>query len=82
MAGPVLGELSRPQHFEAISARTERDAIGDTVVCATNAEPIVATVDRYVGAGFDTVYLHQIGPDQRRLADLATTELLPHYRQA
>jgi coenzyme F420-dependent glucose-6-phosphate dehydrogenase len=80
VASAVLSELRSPRHFEAIAHRTQRDAIGDTVVCATNAEPIVAAVDRYVGAGFDTVYLHQIGPDQRRLADVATTELLPHYR--
>ena len=82
VAGPVLSELACPEHFEAIAGTTARDAIGDTVVCATAAEPIVAAVDRYVGAGFDTVYLHQIGPDQHRLADLATNELLPHYRKA
>ena len=54
-----------------MAGSTERDAIDGTVVCATDAEPIVAAIDRYVGAGFDTVYLHQVGPDQRRLADLA-----------
>jgi G6PDH family F420-dependent oxidoreductase len=82
IASPVLSELARPQHFEALAGGTERDAIGGTVVCATDAEPIVAAVDHYVGAGFDTVYLHQIGADQRRLAGLATSELLPHYRAA
>ena len=55
------------------------DAIDQTVVCATGPDPIVAAIDKFVGAGFDTVYLHQIGPDQERLADLARHELLPHY---
>jgi coenzyme F420-dependent glucose-6-phosphate dehydrogenase len=75
----VLGEQARPQDFEAIAEAIGRDRIGDTVVCATDAAPVVAAVDRFVGAGFDTVYLHQIGPDQQRLAAMARDELLPHY---
>jgi G6PDH family F420-dependent oxidoreductase len=80
IAPPVLSELARPQDFEVAAARTRRDAIHDTVVCTTDAAAIVNAIDRYVGAGFDTIYLHQIGPDQQRLADLARTDLFPHYR--
>jgi G6PDH family F420-dependent oxidoreductase len=78
VAAEVLSELARPQDFEAIAGGTRREAIHETVVCTTDAEPIVKAINRYVGAGFDTLYLHQIGPDQQRLADLARTELLPH----
>jgi coenzyme F420-dependent glucose-6-phosphate dehydrogenase len=80
IAGSVLSELARPQQFEAIAAATERTAVEDTVVCAVDASAVVAAIDRYVGAGFDSIYLHQVGPDQDRLMDMATTELLPHYR--
>ena len=79
VAASLLAELSRPEHFEAVAGSTRRDAIHATVVCATSADPIVTAIDRYVGAGFDTIYLHQIGPDQQRLADLAAGELLGHY---
>jgi G6PDH family F420-dependent oxidoreductase len=79
IAPSLLAELSRPEHFEAVAASTKQEAINSTVVFATSADPIVSAIDRYVGAGFDTVYLHQIGPDQRRLADLAAGELLGHY---
>jgi coenzyme F420-dependent glucose-6-phosphate dehydrogenase len=80
VAPPVLSELARPEDFEAVAGVTEREAIQHTVVCTTDAEAIAAEIDRYVGAGFDTIYLHQIGPDQQRLADLARSDLLPHYR--
>jgi coenzyme F420-dependent glucose-6-phosphate dehydrogenase len=80
VAPPVLSELARPEDFEAVAGVTEREAIRNTVVCTTDADAIVAMIDRYVGAGFDTIYLHQIGPDQQRLADLARSDLLPHYR--
>ncbi len=78
----LLSELARPQHFEAVAATTHRDAIHETVVCATEPGPVVAAIDRFVGAGCDTVYVHQIGPDQQRLADIARTDLIPHYALA
>ena len=49
------------------------------MVCTTAIEPIVLAIDRFVAAGYDTIYLHQIGPDQERFAEAARSELLPHY---
>jgi G6PDH family F420-dependent oxidoreductase len=82
VAPALLTELARPEHFEAATAQTRRDAIHDTVVCATDPAPVIAAIDRFVGAGCGTVYIHQIGPDQQRLADLCSRELLPHYASA
>ena len=82
VAPALLAELARPEHFEAIAEGARRDAMHDTVVCATGVEPIVRAIDRFVGSGFDTIYVHQIGPDQQRLADLARAELIPHYRRS
>ena len=76
----LLTELARPEHFEAVAEAAGRDAVRQSVVCATDVEPVIQAIDRFVGAGYGTIYLHQVGPDQRRLADLATSELLPHYR--
>ena len=78
----VLSELARPEHFEQLAAGVGHDAIRSSVICAVDAEPLIRAIDRFVAAGFDSVYLHQVGPDQRRLADLARTELIPHYRGA
>lgn len=75
----VFGELAKPAEYELIANAIGRDAIGDVVICATDAGPLIQAIDRFAGAGFDTVYLHQVGPDQQRLADLAAAELLAHY---
>src|SRR3990170_4423695 len=61
VAPVVLGELAQPEHFAAVAASACRESIGDVVVCATSAEPVVAAIDRFAGAGFDTVMLHQVG---------------------
>jgi G6PDH family F420-dependent oxidoreductase len=75
----VLGELATPAEFDAVASAVGRSAMTDSVVCASDAGPVIAAIDRFVGAGFDTVYLHQIGPDQQRLAKMLEAELLPHY---
>ena len=75
----LLSELANPDDFAATAAAIGPASLSDTIVCATDAAPIVAAVDRFAGAGFGAVYLHQIGPDQRRLLELCTSELLPHY---
>jgi coenzyme F420-dependent glucose-6-phosphate dehydrogenase len=80
IAGSVLSQLARPSQFEAAARDLRREAIEQTVVCATDAEMVVHAIDKFVAAGFDTIYLHQIGPDQERLADLARSDLLPHFQ--
>jgi coenzyme F420-dependent glucose-6-phosphate dehydrogenase len=80
IAPELLTELARPRDFEAAARTAASDAIHATVVCTTSAAPIIEAIDKFVAAGFDTIYLHQIGPDQRRLTDVASSELLPHYR--
>lgn len=74
----VLAELARPKEFDTVAQAIGREPITRAVVCATDDKPIVAAVDRFFGAGFDTVYLHQVGPDQRRLLDCGR-DLLAHY---
>ena len=75
----LLTELARPKHFEAVAESAGRDTIRASVVCATDATPVINAIDRFAGSGYGTIYLHQVGPDQRRLADVASSELLPHY---
>lgn len=75
----ILSELARLEQFESTADAVGRTGITDTVVCATDASPVIAAIDLFVGAGYDTIYLHQIGPDQTRLASMASKELLPRY---
>jgi G6PDH family F420-dependent oxidoreductase len=76
----IFGELARPEDFESLAEAVGRSTIADIIVCATDSAPVITAIDRFVASGFDTIYLHQIGSDQQRLADIASIELLPHYR--
>ena len=75
----LLGELATPAEFEAIAEAVGPAPIGETVVCTSDVAPVVEAIDRFVAAGFDTVHLHQVGPDQQRLFDMMASDLLPHY---
>jgi G6PDH family F420-dependent oxidoreductase len=75
----IMTELAKPGDFEAVAEAVGRDAIERAVLCVTEPGPIIDAIDRHVAAGYDTVYLHQIGPEQDRLEHMARQEMLPHY---
>jgi hypothetical protein len=42
---------------------------------------MVAAIEPLAGAGYDTVVLRQVGPDQEALLQMCERELLPHYAE-
>ena len=40
---------------------------------------LVEAIDRFIEAGYDHVYVHQVGPDQDVFFDLCERELVPRY---
>lgn len=75
----VLGELALPGDIAAVASAVDDARITDTVVCGPDPERIVDAIHRFVAAGFTTVYLHQVGPDQHGFLELAKRELLPRF---
>ncbi len=75
----LLSELARPEHFASAVADLDDDAIRASVLCCTDSAPVLQAVAAFGGAGFTHVALHQVGPDQDRLFDVAREELLPAF---
>lgn len=70
--------LPSPAHFEQISGVVTEDLAVDTVGAVGNrVEDFVAAVQEYVDAGYDEVYLSQIGPEQEGWFDFWERELRP-----
>jgi coenzyme F420-dependent glucose-6-phosphate dehydrogenase len=62
--GTLSQDLPTPAHFgQLASAATTDQRVGSTP-CGPAVEPILESVQAYLDAGFDHLYLHQIGPDQ------------------
>ena len=58
------------------------DDVARSVVCGPDADKHVEAIDRFLEAGFDHVYVHQVGPDQDALFALYEQDVLPHYAAA
>ena len=75
LQGPLSQELPLPSHFEQSAAMVSEDDIAEAVVCGPDPERIVEKAEEFADAGFDHVYIHQVGPDQRGFLQLWEREL-------
>ena len=57
------------------------EKIAESVVVGPDASKYLAKIDEYVQAGFDHIYIHQVGPDQEGFI-FAEREILPQYAAA
>jgi G6PDH family F420-dependent oxidoreductase len=77
LPGELAQELPTPAHFEQASQLvTEEAAVGSTPV-GPDPEVHVASLRAYAEAGYDEVYVAQIGPDQEPFLRFYRDEVLP-----
>jgi G6PDH family F420-dependent oxidoreductase len=72
-------ELALPRHFEQTASLLSKEAMAKTVVCGPDPELYVAKIREYLNAGYDYVYIHQIGPDQEGFFRFCEKEVLPKF---
>ncbi len=76
LQGPLSQELPLPSHFEAAAAMVTEDDVADAVVCGPDPAEHLEGIEAFTEAGFDHVYVHQVGPDQAGLFDFYEREIL------
>lgn len=77
--GQLAQDAPTPRHFEQVMSLVTQDMVAEKVVHGPDPEPYVAAIQRYVDAGFDEVYVGQMGPDQEGLIAFLAKEVLPHF---
>jgi G6PDH family F420-dependent oxidoreductase len=77
LKGQLAQELPMPAHFESAAQIVTEDMVADVVACGPDPERHVKAISAYLDAGFDQVYINQIGPDQRGFFDFFARELRP-----
>jgi coenzyme F420-dependent glucose-6-phosphate dehydrogenase len=75
--GNLNWELPLPSLFEDATSWAGEDDVAESVVCGPDPERHAAAVREFVDAGYDHVYLHQVGPDQEGFLRFAENDLLP-----
>ncbi len=80
LPGELGQELPTPAHFAQAAQLVTEEAIAEAVVCGPDPERHVAEIRRYADAGYEQVYVHQIGPDQEGFLRFYEREVLPRFR--
>ena len=79
------GELSQvlptPAHFEQASALVGKDMVTGTVPCGPDPERHLSSLCEYAAAGYDEVYVQQIGPEQDAFFEAWAEHVLPVARR-
>jgi len=65
LPGQLNQELAMPTFFESAASLVTEEMVADKVVCGPDPERHVAAIQQYLDAGFDQVYVNQVGPDQQ-----------------
>jgi G6PDH family F420-dependent oxidoreductase len=73
--------LPTPRHFEQLAPLVTDEMVRRNTVCGPDVDEHVSALNTFAEAGFDRVYVNQIGPDQRGFFDFYRTKVLPQLPQ-
>jgi coenzyme F420-dependent glucose-6-phosphate dehydrogenase len=73
-------ELPTPAHFAQATQLVREDDIAQVIVCGPDPAKHIAKIQEFAEAGYDHVYVHQVGPDQEGFFRFYAQEVLPTFR--
>jgi G6PDH family F420-dependent oxidoreductase len=77
--GELGQELPLPEHFEQAASMVREDDVAEAVVCGPDPELHRTKIREFADAGFDHVYVHQVGTDQEPFLGFYEREVLPAF---
>jgi hypothetical protein len=77
VSGALNGELATPSDFAAAVATVRPDDLAGKVVLGPDPARHLDAIEVFARAGFDHVYVHQVGPDQEGFRRFYEREVLP-----
>jgi len=80
LPGELAQVLPTPQHFEQASQLVTEEMIAEATPCGPDIERHVKALQEYADAGFDELYVQQIGPEQDAFFDVYREHVLPQFR--
>ena len=78
LSGQFKNELPRPAYIEQASKNVTAEVIKKEIVCGPDPQRHLDGIAQFVRAGFDHVYVHQVGPDQDGFMRFYEREIFPN----
>lgn len=66
--------------FEQATSKATEEQIAESVICGPDPQRHIKSIKEYIDAGFDHVYIHQVGPDQAGFINFYQREILPQFK--
>ena len=79
LPGELAQILPTPAHFEQAATIVTEDMVADAVPCGPDLDLQIESFERYARAGFDELYVQQIGGGDERFFELYANEVLPRF---
>jgi G6PDH family F420-dependent oxidoreductase len=76
---PLMTDLSTPHHFDKVIEGMRPERITEDLVLGADSREHIRAIEQFVDAGFDHVYVHQIGPNQQDFFGFYQEQVLPHF---
>jgi G6PDH family F420-dependent oxidoreductase len=77
--GQAAQELPSPKHFEELSELVSEDMVAKSIPLGPDPQTHIEAIQQYVDAGFDEIYVSQVGPDQEPFFRFYEKEVLPRF---
>jgi G6PDH family F420-dependent oxidoreductase len=75
--GEAAQLLPLPRHFAQLSELVTEEMVGENIACGPDPERHIGALGAFVDAGYDEVYVNQIGPDQDGFFAFYAEQVLP-----
>ena len=79
LGGELAQILPTPEHFEQACELVTEEMVADTVPCGPDLERQIESFERYAQAGFDELYVQQIGGADEQFFEVYANDVLPHF---
>jgi hypothetical protein len=80
LPGELAQVLPSPKHFEQASTLVTEDSIRQSTICGPDVERHVGAFRPFVDAGFDEIYVANMGPHYREMIRAYGEQVLPELR--
>jgi G6PDH family F420-dependent oxidoreductase len=79
LPGELAQILPTPRHFEQATELVTEEMIGESVPCGPDVDKQIAAFQEFADAGFDELYVQQIGDRQAEFFEVLQQEILPRF---
>ena len=77
LPGELAQELPSPQHVEQAASLVTEEMVAEAFPCGNDPDRFVQSFKEYEAAGFDILFVQQIGSDQQGFFDFFRQEVEP-----